>query len=210
LTHLKRYTELPYVLQVLQTRQLTLVNPNSWDDKNDSHFVQTFKEKNGFGSVLALCLTEAGQTYHHWRIFTQGASGACLFFDKEKLLSWINETGLITGREVKYQTLQKIRNKTPQVNDLPFLKRKAYEHEAEFRLLYSTKAKSVPFKSFDFPIEIIEGIYLNPWLPSATVNAIKQIIHKMDGFEKLEVLRATIITNDEWKQVATTAGSALI
>ena len=94
---LKRYTELPYVLQILQTRKLTLMNPGSWDDRNDSHFVQAYRERKGYGSVLALCLTEAAQTYHHWRVFTRGASGACLQFNKQRFVDWIAENEALCG-----------------------------------------------------------------------------------------------------------------
>ena len=144
MTQLKRYTELPYVLQVLQTRRLTLLNPSSWDDKNDSHFVQTYRDKKGHGSVLALCLTEATQTYHHWRIFTHGASGACILFDKRKLLSWINEDDLIDGREVKYLTLPQIRKAPPKVDDLHFLSARRTSPKRSFG--YSTARRKNQFR----------------------------------------------------------------
>ena len=203
MSQLKRYTELPYVLQILQTRQLTLVNPNSWDDKNDSHFVQAYRDRKGHGTVLALCLTGAAQTYHHWRVFTHGASGACIFFDKEKLLSWIKADGQTTGRKVQYKTLAQVQKAPPSLDDLPFIKRKAYQHEAEFRLLHTTRRKSIAVKSFEIPMDMVHGVFLNPWLPQATVSAIEDVIHRIDGCEELEVLRATIVKNDDWQKAAT-------
>lgn len=202
MTQLKRYTELPFVLQILETRRLTLVNPSSWDDKNDSHFVQAFRDRKGHGSVLALCLTGAAQTYHHWRVFTHGSSGACVYFNREKFLSWIEEDELIIGREVQYRTLAQVQKSPPPVDDLPFVKRKAYEHEAEFRLLHVTRRKSVPTKAFELPLDIIDAILLNPWLPPATVAAVEDVIHRIEGCEELDVIRATIVKNDEWQQAA--------
>jgi hypothetical protein len=202
LSELKRYTELPYVLQILETRKLTLVNPSSWDDKNDSHFVQAYRDQKGYGSVLALCLTGAAQTYHHWRVFTHGASGACIYFDREKLLDWIDEDELISGRKVEYRSLAQVQRSPPALEDLPFVKRKAYEHEAEFRLLYTTRRKSVPIKSFDLPLEAINSILLNPWLPPATAAAVEDVIHRIDGCEELDVFRATIVKNDAWQKAA--------
>lgn len=203
MSQLKRYTELPYVLQILETRRLTLVNPSSWDDKNDSHFVQAYRDRKGHGSVLALCLTGAAQTYHHWRVFTHGASGACIFFDREKFLSWIEADELITGREVEYKTLAQIKKTPPALDDLPFVKRKAYEHEAEFRLLHTTPRKSVAVKSFELPLDVIDGVFLNPWLPPATVTAVEEVIHRIEGCKELDVFRATIVQNDEWQKAAT-------
>lgn len=208
MVQLKRYTELPFVMQLLHTKKLTLVNPSAWDDKNDSHFVQAYRDRKGHGSVLALCLTEALQTYHHWKVFTHGASGACICFDKEAFKSWIDETDLIQGREVVYRTLPQIQKQPPKLEDLPFLKRKAYEHEGEFRLLYCTKKKSVVVQSFDIPLEMIDFVLLNPWLPPSTANAIEEVIHRIDGCQKLEVKRATIVKNDDWQHAAEAATDA--
>lgn len=199
---LKRYTELPFVLQILEARKLTLVNPASWDDKNDSHFVQAYKEKKSLGSVLALCLTSAAQTYHHWKVFTHGASGACISFDHDKLLEWIAEDKQLIGRKVEYRTLPQVRRSPPKVDDLPFTKRQAYEHEQEFRLLYVSEKKSVPFRSFSFPIEIIDSVLLNPWLPPATVSSVEAALQRISGCEELKVIPATIVKNDEWQRAA--------
>lgn len=181
------------------------MNPSAWDDKNDSHFVQAYRDRRGFGSVLALCLTAAQQTYHHWKVFTHGSSGACIYFKPNALQSWINEKGVLEGREVVYRTLPQIQNSTLLLEDLPFLKRKAYEHEDEYRLLYCTEKKSVAIKSFDMPLDIIELIVLNPWLPTSTAAAIQEVIRRIDGCEKLEVKRATIVKNDKWQRAAKAA-----
>jgi hypothetical protein len=205
MTQLKRYTELPFVLQLLNSKKITLVNPSAWDDKNDSHFVQAYKDRKGFDSVLALCLTAAQQTYHHWKVFTHGSSGACIYFKAEALQKWINETDFLEGREVIYRTLPQIKKQPPKLEELPFLKRKAYEHESEYRLLYCTKKKSVVVQNFDIPLDIIDFIILNPWLPPSTVDAIKEVILRIDGCEKLAVKRATIVKNDAWQQAAEAA-----
>jgi hypothetical protein len=199
---LRRYSELPYVLQMLQTRRLTLLNPSSWDDKNDSHYVQAYRERKRIGSVLALCLTEADQTYHHWRVFTHGSSGACVCFDKERLLTWISEDTEISGRYVLYRSLGQIRKKKPTLEELPFLKRMAYEHEQEFRLLYTSNRKSIPVKTFPMPLNVIDHILVNPWLSPATCDAIENVVQLIPGCEDLGVYRATIVQNDEWQQVA--------
>jgi len=206
-SQLKRYTELPFVLQLLHTRRLTLVNPASWDDKNDSYYIQTYRDRKGLGSVLALCLTEASQTYHHWKVFTHGASGACVYFDKSKFLKWINETDLLEGREVQYRTVPQIEKIPPKLDELPFLKRKAYEHEAEFRLLHGTKKKSISVQSFEFPLDTIEHIILNPWMPISTASAIEDVIHNIDGCGGIKVQRATIVRSDQWQRAAEAATS---
>lgn len=202
---IKRYTELPFVLQALQEKKLVLLNPASWDDKNDAHYIKRFKQKQGLKGVLALCLTEAIQTYHHWRIFTHGASGACIHFRKREFEAWVAETKNLTGSRVRYKTIAKLRAAPPTIQDLPFIKRDAYQHEAEYRLLHESKDTALSSVSFNFPVNLVERIVLNPWLPPTTVASIKGLICSIDGWENLSVIRATIVNNDDWKKFADAA-----
>lgn len=199
---IKRYTELPFVLQALQEKKLALLNPASWDDKNDAHYVQRFKQRSKLKGVFALCLTEAMQTYHHWRIFTHGASGACIHFHKENFQHWVQQNNELSGQRVQYKTISQLKAKRPNLQELPFLKRDAYQHEAEYRLLHGSKKISTGSVSFDFPVEIVERVVLNPWLPTSTVNSIKDLIHAIDGWKELNIIRATIINNDKWRKLA--------
>ena len=203
---LVRYMDLQYVLQMLQSKSLTLLNPSSWDDKNDAHYVECYRNKKNLTSVLALCMTEASQTYHHWRIFTQGSSGVCVYFKRDEFLDWLKENESIIGRNVIYRTVNQLKDdivkEKIKVDDIPFIKRKAYKHEAEFRLVFDSPNSSKKIESFIFPLATIEKIVLNPWLPQSTVASIKQLIHSIDGCEELPVLRATIIENKEWRLLA--------
>ncbi len=128
----KRYTTLPFLLYMLSIKELTMLSPDSWDDKNDSYFMQQCKDRKQYKSVRVLCLTEASETYHHWKVFADGTSGVCIEFDKEKLTSWVtNVSGLRTG-SVKYLTLKALRAASPEPYDLPLLKRYAFRHEKSF------------------------------------------------------------------------------
>ena len=71
---LRRYTDLPALLYLLRTRSITLLDPSSWDDKNDSYYLEKYKEKKSLQTVLALCLSTAEETYHHWRVVFQWIS----------------------------------------------------------------------------------------------------------------------------------------
>lgn len=199
---IKRYTELPFVLQVLQEKKLTLLNPASWDDKNDAYYVRQYKLRSKLKGVFALCFTEEVQTYHHWRIFTHGASGACIHFHKNKFHNWVQEREELLGKCVQYKTIPELRSNRPELSELPFIKRDAYKHEAEYRILHKSKTKSTGTISFDFPIDLVERIVLNPWLPSSTVKSIGDLIHSIDECENLKIIRATIVNSNEWKMLA--------
>ena len=119
----RRYTDIPSLVQMLTSRKLTLVDPSFWDDKNDSYFLSAYKEKNKLKSVLALCFTTESETYHHWRVFSSGSSGVCINFraiDLERTLRGISG---VSFEKVNYRTLNELRNKSPEIVELPFIKR---------------------------------------------------------------------------------------
>ncbi len=53
---LRRYTDLPALLHLLKHRKITLLDPSTWDDTNDSYYLLKYKERKGLKTVLALCL----------------------------------------------------------------------------------------------------------------------------------------------------------
>src|SRR3990167_8422654 len=85
--YVRRYTTLSSALDTLVQRHLVLLNPSKWDDLNDVRFMELFRSQANAGSVLALCCTLATETYHHWRIFTQGMEGICIEFERRSLES---------------------------------------------------------------------------------------------------------------------------
>ena len=78
----RRYTNLAAVVHLLQAKAITLLNPATWDDTNDAYFMAEYKRLKQAKTVLALCFAETAETYHHWRVFSHGADGVCLEFNK--------------------------------------------------------------------------------------------------------------------------------
>jgi hypothetical protein len=76
--YLRRYTDLTALIYLLHKRKITLLDPSSWDDKNDSYYLTQYKEKCKLKSVLALCLMQSDERYHHWSIFASGSGGVCI------------------------------------------------------------------------------------------------------------------------------------
>ena len=95
---LRRYTNIPALIWLLTARKITLLDPASWDDKNDSHFLTLYREKKSLETVLALCFTQTSETYHHWRVFAEGSSGISITFDKDRLLSAMTKRAGVTAR----------------------------------------------------------------------------------------------------------------
>src|SRR5882724_4350864 len=160
---LRRYTLLPSLIYMLTEKKLTLLDPQSWDDKNDSYYLKVYREKKRLKCVLALCFTVDAETYHHWSVFAAGSAGVCIQFKSKERLRVIKARRGIRADKVEYLLLTQIRKKTLKVSQLPFCKRYAFKHEGEFRLLYESNKD--PRASLDVPIPLssIARITLSPW-----------------------------------------------
>lgn len=122
-TYLRRYTDIPALLHLLKGKQLTLLDPATWDDKNDSYFMSIYKEKKKFKTVLGLCFSQAAQTYHHWRVFANSPSGVCIVFNRSSLLDDLESDANIQAKEMEYLTLSKAKDRIFKTHELPFIKR---------------------------------------------------------------------------------------
>ena len=203
--YLRRYTELPALIYMLSERKITLLDPSSWDDSNDSHYLDLYREKKKLKSVLALCFTQADETYHHWRVFAGGSGGVCVRFKRAPFLAAMKRQHGLKASAVNYLTMENIRGHKIAVKDLPFLKRYAFQHENEFRLVYESKNDSVPKLDIELPLACIGRITLSPWVHPALSAHVKKLLRSIDGCAKLEIVRSTLISNAEWKKLGETA-----
>jgi hypothetical protein len=200
---LYRYTDLPALIYLLKEEAITLIDPQSWDDKNDSHFFQLYKQKKKLKTVLALCFTQQGETYHHWRVFAQGSSGVRIEFWRPKLLAAVKkQSGLRTG-SVRYLTIDKINRKPIKIASLPFLKRHAFKPENEFRLVFESKTDPKPSLNIPIPFDCISRITLSPWMHPSLDTHLKEVIRSL--LPRAQVVRSTLISNVTWKKAGDSA-----
>ena len=143
-TTLRRYTELPYLIDYLQSGELALLNPKAWDDRNDSFYIEEYARARELEGIYALCLAEAFETYHHWRVFSNGSGGVCIEFDKDKLIAEVADVPGLRAETVQYRTIKALREQPVAESDLPFLKRHAFRDEKEFRLFVGRKTRDTP------------------------------------------------------------------
>lgn len=196
--HFFRYTDLPSLIHILKNQQLTLLNPMTWDDKNDSSFVTLYKEKCQLASVLALCFTRSSETYHHWRIFAPSSAGVRVTFDESSIRQSITGVPGLQLKDVEYVKISDIRNTDLRREKLPFLKRYPYQHESEVRLLWESSTKEMNSFSFPIKLEAITKITLSPWLHPSLLDSVKETLKSIEGCGSLRVDRTTLISNDEW------------
>lgn len=197
---LRRYTELPYLIDYLATNEIFLPSPKSWDDRNDSYYIEQYAKLNNYSDVFALCLTEAPETYHHWKVFSSGSSGVCIVFNREKFDREILKINDLQARTVDYKTIEQMRSEQIKLNDLPFLKRFPYRDEKEYRLFSVRKGSIKQGTRINISKTAIERVTLSPWLTKTVAKHVKSTIKSIDGCSKLRVYSSTLIDNENWKK----------
>lgn len=199
---LRRYTELPYLIDYLSTGQLALLNPTTWDDRNDSFYIEEYARQTKAKSVYALCLADCAETYHHWRVFSHGSGGACIQFKREAFFTAISKVEDLLSARVEYKTIEGLREQQPSLNELPFLKRHAFKHEGEHRLFYSTKHEGSPIHRITVPLSCIDQVILSPWLPMPVAERVKKTLKSIPKCSKVKIYRSTLVENEDWKKFA--------
>ena len=198
---LRRYTQLPALFYLLSEKKLTLLDPRSWDDKNDSYFLEQYKAKRKLKTVLALCFSTAQETYHHWSVFANGSAGVCIQFMREELLAAIDGHNGIRHREVTYLPLKATKGKRLKVKNLPFTKRYPFQDESEWRIIYESERDEKSTQDIPITLSSIARITLSPWLPEALKDHVKKTIWRTRDCAKLEIARSTLISNERWKKL---------
>lgn len=199
---LHRYTILASALDVLRERRLVLVSPERWPDQNDSAFLQQYQQRRNAKSVLALCLTKAAETSHHWTAFAPGSDGVRIEFYREALEQAVDACPGIICQDVEYKEIRHLSTEGTSVGKLPFLKRFPYRGEDEVRLLYTCMDRELDFFAMPLPLSCVKRITLGPNLPSGLTGAVINTIKGIQGCEHLEVFQTTLLRNKTWINAA--------
>ena len=187
---------------ILIRRELTLLSPATWDDKNDRLFMEAFARANKLTTSLALCFSEASETYHHWKIFAPGTAGVRIDFDKNDLLRALPKRGFLHG-PVDYPTLPKFVGKQEvDRKRLPFLKRRAFQDEKEYRIVFGSRTETLQSKSIPIDLGTITGVYLSPWIPVSLYEATRDVIARIEGCEELDIYRSSLLDHQILRRFA--------
>ena len=198
--NLYRYTELPYLISMLQRKKITLTNPKNWEDKADIEVMSRYKSENFAESIYALCMAEtSSQTYHHWDVFSgkKSKSGVCIVFDYDGFECWAEENS------IEFKNVNYIRVSDNKFGDFvknnSIIKNKIYEDEKELRAVFCGNGKQKDFISFDVhDFSIINMIIFNPWLDQNTYMQIKDVIKNIKGCSGIEIKKSDILKNTKW------------
>ena len=142
LTKLNCYTTLPVLLDLLKRRRLVLLDPKSWEDKNDSGVMEENKRRKKVPRLFALCFSWGDETIHQWKAFADGISGCCIEFDAQRLIARLRSVDGVRCQCVRYLKLNGLGDDSIQVSSMPFIKRWPYRCEDARRLRTAGSAQS--------------------------------------------------------------------
>jgi len=197
---LNRYTSLPVAIDILFQRRITLLSPETWEDRNDAFYLERYREEKGLQTLVAICFSTRRETFHHWKVFSGSSSGVCIEFDKARLLKAFTNSKGFRYDEMKYRWVKTVKSTRPAVENWPFLKRKAFKDEGEFRIIYEDPKVNELIKHVDIDLGSIKKVMLSPWLPDAVAESVRALIKTIKGCERLRVKRSSLIDNSGWKK----------
>jgi hypothetical protein len=196
---LNRYTTLPFLIDILRNQRLTLVSPKSWEDRNDSLFLRKYRESNNLKTVLALCFSTCSETFHHWKVFSNGPAGVCIQFDPSKLLPSFQRIDGVLFQKVEYRWVKEMKGEgKPHISLWPFLKRKCFKDESEFRIIFQSKTERLKAKPFNFDLRAIKKVTLSPWLAADIGNTVIDMLEDIPGCNHITFHNSSLLEHSLW------------
>lgn len=200
-SYIRRYVSISAVIDTLRRKELALLDPQNWDDKNDSYFMSLYKIHKNIPALYALCASSCSETYHHWRVFTGGADGACIEIERQPFEEALNQERTIRFGLVEYLKLEQIDQlHSTEFERLPFCKRVGFAAEEEYRIVAWSHEKQANALGLEIELRWINKIYLNPWMPKPLADSLKQTLRELPGCSKLSIGRSLLINSQRWKE----------
>lgn len=196
---LNRFTTLPVLLDLLERKKLTLLDPKLWDDRNDSEVILAYKQKKKIKNLFAVCLSHGDETVHHWKTFSNGTSGCVIEFNAERLFTIIDKIPGLKHDKVSYKKLKEVedRNARLDVDKMPFTKRWPYRCEEEYRIIVERDTDETFFE-IDIPLDIIKKITISQQMPQPIYDTIKGYLKGLRGDPSSRINRSTLYENKRW------------
>jgi hypothetical protein len=195
---LRRYTSILAALDTLFNRRITLVNPNTWADRNDRDVMALYAASTPGRSVFAYCMAEGRELAHHWQVFADRGSGVCIAFDKARLIEAISADPAIQHRSVSYVNWRDIHLAGP-LDHLPFIKRQVYRAEREYRLI-ATPNTNDNLAAYDvgIPLSCITSISVSGEVPEAHFETFRRLVGSVPDCRRLRVRQSGLLQNPRW------------
>jgi hypothetical protein len=192
---LNRFTTLPILLDLLEGRKLVLLDPSTWEDRNDTLIIEEYKKRANIQNLFALCFTHWFETIHHWKAFANGSSGCCIEFYPIKLFKIFGRIKELRHGVVNYIKITDA--KSFAIVEIPFTKRMPYEFEHEYRVIWEGTSDN-KFLEIPIPLTTIKRITMSQQMPESVFQSVKALIALKYPSLKGSIFRSTIYENKTW------------
>lgn len=199
--HLKRFTTLPVLIDLLRRKKIVLLSPEKWEDRNDAEIMLEYKKREELEHLYAVCFSEGDETIHHWTAFSSGSSGCCIEFDRELLLNEIKKIPGIRMGSVSYRKLKDVKAGAIEISDIPFTKRWPYRCEEEYRIIFESKDSSATLDGFfdiDITLKCIRKIIISQRMPEQVYQTIKEYLRGEFRNPDQRINKSTLYENKIW------------
>jgi hypothetical protein len=196
-TKLNRFTTLPILLDLLQRQKLTLLKPETWEDKNDSEIILEYKKRKKIQNLFAICFSHGDETIYHWKTFSNGSSGCCIEFDAPGLFKVLDGIPRLIHGKISYKKLSRVESKGVTTNRIPFTKRWPYRCEEEYRIIVTSEDES-DFFDIDIPLDVINKITISQQIPDQIYKTLVNQLKSLKGDQKSRINRSTLYSNKRW------------
>ena len=215
--YLRRYMMLRHAIELLETRKLAFLDPATWNDTNDSHFLDAYKKQQKLGTLRAVCFTQVSERHHHWERFsprgpvpvlapTDGGQAdsepVCIEFDRDSLLRSLDAKSTIRWDKVEYRRLVDLEKRPPPVERWPFIKRYPYKDESEFRIIVARSGRKSGPVHLHIDLESVRRVVVGPYAELTRREAIVEQLRGQGRYKgTYEVTKTTILDNLRWKRI---------
>jgi hypothetical protein len=206
---LKRYTSLPVLLDLLKRKRLVLLDPASWEDKNDSAILLEYKKRRKIPKLCALCFSQGDETIHHWNTYASGISGCCIEFSGRRLEESFKRYPSLRYGPVTYRKIGYLANHSIPVDKIPFTKRWPYRCEEEYRVIWEGESGSGVFE-VDIDLRAIARITLSQKMPAQVYDTIREYLREAFRDPDKRISRSTLYENRVWIDKFKYAGGKIV
>lgn len=194
---LNRYTTLPVLLDLLRRKKIVLLDPSTWEDRNDAEIILEYKKRKKIPKLFAVCFGIEDETIHHWKTYANGISGCCIEFDEKKLLTSFQGIKEVRWGDVTYKKINEVKENTIKVNRIPFVKRWPYRCEDEFRILWEGETIQNTI-DIDIDLNSINKITISQKMPDDVSTSIKELLREEIRDPSRKINRSTLYENSRW------------
>lgn len=197
---LYRILNFHHAIQIFERGELFFSRPSNWEDPYETRLVHQELHR-----IYAQCWCSKGVSDAMWRIYSPNHLGVRIGTSTKKLRAALEKS--IDGRNIKFRMndvsyhsqynlntkSKKLRNELEshfdimKSTDLLFMKREAYEHESEYRVVVIAPEDNLIENGISIkipPKKLIDSILIDPRAPKELADALVFYFKEKIGFKK--------------------------